>query len=289
MSIGLHAAAAVAYGGYRLGAEDRPPQFSMEGSQWVSISIRGAPGAAGRRAAGESAVGESVPGGIAGEPVAQPVLEGEPAPALEPLAAPPAAPPPSVLPLVAAAAPAIEELAVAIGHSLEDALELSIESVTHPPESGAVQNPAAEPQSESESAIVAMGGGEGVASGGDDVSGGVGLGDAGPGDGANRGDGPGGGEAGAGVRGLGVDGGNQPPVYPQEARLAGQEGVVIVLALSDASGAVEQVSIEESSGFPLLDDSALEAVRRWRFVPALENGVAVAGYVRVPIRFVLRR
>lgn len=294
LSLGLHAAAAAAYGGYRLGTVDRPPQFGVEGSQWVSISIRGEPGAAGSRAAGKGAVSERAVSERAGESAAQPrvdAAEGVIAafamlpPVAEP--APRAPPPPSVLPLVATAEPAIEAVVDAVGHSLEDALEASIESVTQPLESAAMQPPAAEPSSDS--AIVAVGGGEGEASGGDGVSGGLGLGDAGSGEAAGQGDGPGGGEARAGARGLGVDGHNQPPEYPQAARLAGQEGVVIVLALSDASGAVEQASIEQSSGFPLLDESALAAVRRWSFVPALENGLAVAGYVRVPIRFVLRR
>lgn len=53
-------------------------------------------------------------------------------------------------------------------------------------------------------------------------------------------------------------------------------------------------TVKESSGFTILDDSALTAVSRWRFVPAIENvairnGRAVTSQVLVPIRFLSKR
>jgi protein TonB len=46
------------------------------------------------------------------------------------------------------------------------------------------------------------------------------------------------------------------------------------------------VSVKQSSGFPLLDDSATSTVRgRWRFIPARHDGVPVESRVTVPIRF----
>ena len=104
--------------------------------------------------------------------------------------------------------------------------------------------------------------------------------------GRDSGSAPGDGEGGGGGMGIGR---NPPPEYPAEARLAGQEGVVILLMLCDATGRVQDAWVEKSSGHPLLDEAALEAARKWTFVPAVEGGVAVAGYVHRPVRFSLAR
>lgn len=54
----------------------------------------------------------------------------------------------------------------------------------------------------------------------------------------------------------------------------------------DESGHVEDASVLESSGQPVLDSYAAASVREWTFRPALENGRAVSSRVSVPIRFV---
>ena len=56
----------------------------------------------------------------------------------------------------------------------------------------------------------------------------------------------------------------------------------------NAEGNVSNVSLAESSGYPLLDKSAMEAVRRWTFEPAREGGFPVASRVDVPVRFTLK-
>jgi protein TonB len=43
--------------------------------------------------------------------------------------------------------------------------------------------------------------------------------------------------------------------------------------------------LKQSSGFPLLDEAAIAAVRRWTFEPARIDGRAVASQVVVPVRF----
>jgi protein TonB len=78
------------------------------------------------------------------------------------------------------------------------------------------------------------------------------------------------------------------PAYPRSARRSGLEGVVRVSAMVDASGAVTGAVVLESSGHPSLDQAALEAVRRARFMPALLEGKAVPCRVVIPIRFLLR-
>jgi len=77
-----------------------------------------------------------------------------------------------------------------------------------------------------------------------------------------------------------------PPAYPRAARRMGQEGVVEILVTVGADGRPTAVAVHQSSGFPLLDDAALEAVKGWRFHPAHRaDGAAVAGDLVVPLRF----
>jgi protein TonB len=65
---------------------------------------------------------------------------------------------------------------------------------------------------------------------------------------------------------------NRQPVYPEEAARWGQQGAVILLIHVSAEGLASGVDIAQSSGFPLLDRAAREAVLKWRFVPAVKDG-----------------
>jgi protein TonB len=82
-------------------------------------------------------------------------------------------------------------------------------------------------------------------------------------------------------------GSNPPPPYPATARRRGWEGKVLLRVEVSASGSVRDVAVEQSSGFASLDEAAQQAVYRWRFKPALQNGRPVPGLVRVPIHFKL--
>jgi TonB family protein len=66
---------------------------------------------------------------------------------------------------------------------------------------------------------------------------------------------------------------NVMPVYPEAARAAGASGVVIVAFTIDVDGAVTYAKVARS--VPLLDQAALDAVKQWRFEPALSDGVPV--------------
>jgi protein TonB len=76
------------------------------------------------------------------------------------------------------------------------------------------------------------------------------------------------------------------PKYPELARAAHQQGIVILEATIDASGRVESTHVLRS--IPLLDEAALEAVRQWRFTPALLNGVPIPIVMTVTVRFTLQ-
>ena len=82
---------------------------------------------------------------------------------------------------------------------------------------------------------------------------------------------------------------NPAPEYPRQARIAGQEGVVILHVTVDPAGAPACVTVSKSSGFAALDDSASTTVRRrWRFRPANQSGVPIVASVLVPVRFSLK-
>ncbi|MDQ1315913.1 MAG: periplasmic protein TonB, partial [Pseudomonadota bacterium] len=81
---------------------------------------------------------------------------------------------------------------------------------------------------------------------------------------------------------------NPPPAYPAAARRRGQEGRVLVRAEVLADGRCSQAELKQGSGHQLLDQAALEAVRKWRFVPARQGDQAVTAWVDVPIAFKLK-
>jgi periplasmic protein TonB len=74
------------------------------------------------------------------------------------------------------------------------------------------------------------------------------------------------------------------PTYPEAARKARMEGVVILEAIITAQGNVEDVKVLKSVN-PLLDASAVRAVSQWRYKPATLNGRAVRVYLTVTITF----
>lgn len=79
----------------------------------------------------------------------------------------------------------------------------------------------------------------------------------------------------------------QPPVYPRRSVELGQEGTVLVRALIDTDGAPAELEIWKTSGFAMLDNAALTAVRRWRFQPARSGARIIRSWVQVPVHFKL--
>lgn len=78
---------------------------------------------------------------------------------------------------------------------------------------------------------------------------------------------------------------NPLPHYPRAARLRGLEGRVLLGVEVSPLGECRHVEVIESSGHALLDRAALEAVRRWRFIPARRGGEPIAARLEVPIIF----
>jgi protein TonB len=73
------------------------------------------------------------------------------------------------------------------------------------------------------------------------------------------------------------------PVYPPEARAARVRGVVMVQMTIDEAGAVSSARVLRS--VPMLDAAALDAVRQWRYTPALLNGRPVPFNMTATIAF----
>ncbi|RMH94971.1 energy transducer TonB [Lysobacter pythonis] len=79
---------------------------------------------------------------------------------------------------------------------------------------------------------------------------------------------------------------SQPaPRYPAAALRSGTGGLVRVNVDVGPDGMPTSVSIASGSGSRDLDRAALDAVRRWRFNPAIEDGQPSVGRVTVPIQF----
>jgi len=126
---------------------------------------------------------------------------------------------------------------------------------------------------------VGSGGGIGSGSGG-----GVGSG-TGPGVGPGRGGGIGGGvfRVGGGVtapRALDTP----DPEYSEEARKAKYQGTCVLWLIVGPDGKPRDVKVARALGMGL-DEKAIEAVRNWKFEPAMKDGKPVAVQINVEVNF----
>ena len=87
-----------------------------------------------------------------------------------------------------------------------------------------------------------------------------------------------------------VPGSRALPKYPDLARKAGLQGTVILLTVIEKDGTVGEIEVVKSPdqrwGFDL---AAIDAVKQWRYQPALMNGGPVAAYIQVMVEFTLAR
>lgn len=81
---------------------------------------------------------------------------------------------------------------------------------------------------------------------------------------------------------------NPPPAYPEIARQRGYEGVVLISAEIQADGRVGRAVVLQSSGYAILDQTAMNAVMSWKFEPAKKRGVPCKAWADLPIKFVLK-
>ncbi|HYN54090.1 MAG TPA: TonB family protein [Methylotenera sp.] len=80
---------------------------------------------------------------------------------------------------------------------------------------------------------------------------------------------------------------NPAPDYPPLSRRLGEQGRVLLRVLVSTSGTAENVQVENSSGSNKLDQAAIQAVKKWTFIPAKQSNKAISAYVLVPVKFSL--
>jgi TonB family protein len=80
---------------------------------------------------------------------------------------------------------------------------------------------------------------------------------------------------------------NPPPLYPRQSRRRGEQGKVVLAAEIASNGRALQALVNISSGYPRLDQAALESVLKWRFIPGKKAGVPQVMWINIPINFVL--
>jgi len=78
---------------------------------------------------------------------------------------------------------------------------------------------------------------------------------------------------------------NVSPVYPDIAKQARVQGVVILECTISPQGKVSDVKVLR--GIPLLDQAAIDAVKQWVYTPTLLNGVPVPVIMTVTVNFKL--
>lgn len=76
------------------------------------------------------------------------------------------------------------------------------------------------------------------------------------------------------------------PVYPELAKRAGIEGSVILKVLVDLKGDVEDIEILKTH--PLLEASAIAAVKQFKFTPGKQRDKTVKVWMSIPFNFRLK-
>jgi len=76
------------------------------------------------------------------------------------------------------------------------------------------------------------------------------------------------------------------PLYPEAARRLHISGRVILQAIIDTSGRVEELRVTGSAG-ALLDSAAIAAIEKWIYRPATLHGRAVKVFLTVTVDFAL--
>ena len=74
------------------------------------------------------------------------------------------------------------------------------------------------------------------------------------------------------------------PAYTDEARRAKHQGVCVLGLIVDVDGHTRDIRVVRGLGMGL-EQKAIDAVRQWRFDPALKDGRPVAVQISVEVSF----
>ena len=78
------------------------------------------------------------------------------------------------------------------------------------------------------------------------------------------------------------------PVYPAAAKAAGIQGLVVLEAVLSAEGVPEDIRVVSSPSDDL-SQSALDAVRQWRYSPTLLNGEPISVVTEINVNYTLSK
>jgi periplasmic protein TonB len=84
---------------------------------------------------------------------------------------------------------------------------------------------------------------------------------------------------------AGITGRRVQPDYPKRALRMRQEGVVWLHVLIAEDGKRQEIKLYKPSQYALLNEAALEAVKKWTFDPNIVNGRPVQSWVEIPVEF----
>jgi len=77
------------------------------------------------------------------------------------------------------------------------------------------------------------------------------------------------------------------PIYPEEARKAEIQGMVILSVTTDIYGKVQAIEVLKTAG-PLLDQAAIDAVQQWIYEPMIIKGEPKGIVFTVTVKFTLK-
>ncbi len=80
---------------------------------------------------------------------------------------------------------------------------------------------------------------------------------------------------------------NPAPAYPAISRRLREEGIVVLEVLILPDGSVGKVRIKQSSGHERLDNTAVEAVKKWDYIPARRGDTPISYWYLQPLEFSL--
>jgi protein TonB len=80
---------------------------------------------------------------------------------------------------------------------------------------------------------------------------------------------------------------NKPPFYPMSARKMSIEGKVLLEVEVNPEGFPNDIKIAKTSGYKILDSAALDAVSKWKFIPAKKGNINILTRIFIPIEFKL--
>ncbi|OHC09989.1 MAG: hypothetical protein A2X74_09450 [Polynucleobacter sp. GWA2_45_21] len=80
---------------------------------------------------------------------------------------------------------------------------------------------------------------------------------------------------------------NPKPPYPAISRKLREQGLVLLKACISTGGTLDSLEIRQGSGYPRLDQVALQTVKQWKFIPAKKGSTPIPMCYELPIKFTL--